>query len=415
MIVRTRHTFFILCFICFSGVTSAQDTLTIMYYNILNYSPAIPENTQNLKGIVHYINPDVFAVNEISNDTSAKHILTYVLNTDTLHHYRKTIYNDGPDTDNMLFYNSDKLSLALQDTIQTELRIIDEYLLYYNDSAYISQHDTVFFDFYVAHLKSSQGYEQDRLGEIMKLENHWNETPSRKNIFLGGDMNFYNDGESALIELLTPGLYQMNDPLDSIANWHDNPLYSHIHTQSTRTRQFGGGASGGLDDRFDFIFVSNDIMQGSNGVRYIPGTYESFGNDGKHLNDSLTALPMNPAIPDSLTYYLYNMSDHLPVIMKTYINFDASIPNYQNKDEEDPIIIYPNPSKGNLIISIKNMKGEVHLEISSLTGLIKKYYTLIPINDGLSALSIGNLENGVYIARIIINNKYFSKKIIVLK
>jgi len=386
-----------------------------MYYNILNYSPSNTANKNNLKGIVNYIHPDVFAVNEISNDTSAKHILQYVLNIDSSHHYKKAAYTDGPDTDNMLFYNSDKLSLALQDTVQTDLRIIDEYLLYYNNSAYISQHDTAFLDFYIAHLKASQGYEQDRLGEIQKLENHWNEKPGRKNIFIGGDMNFYTATEPGLVKLLDTGAYQMNDPLDSIADWHDSLTYAHLHTQSTRLRQFGGGASGGLDDRFDFIFVSNDVMQGNNQVRYIPGTYKAFGNDGHHLNDSLTALPLDPEIPDSVTYELYNMSDHLPVIMKVYLNFDASLPRVETASNNEPFVVFPNPSTGEFNLLLKNYNDEAEVVIYSLMGQEEQQCRIVPVSNGISSIQIKNLESGVYFANIKINNKYYSKKIVVIR
>ena len=49
------------------------------------------------------------------------------------------------------------------------------------------------------------------------------------------------------------------DPIDRIGNWHNNSSFSDVHTQSPRTAQFGGGASGGMDDRFDFILFSKCI------------------------------------------------------------------------------------------------------------------------------------------------------------
>jgi len=411
MFLKLILSIFVFSFIILSA--AAQDTLTFMYYNILNYSPAVPENTHNLKNITQYIKPDIFVLNEISNDTSATNILMYVLNIDSTCHYKKADFTDGPDTDNMLFYNSDKLSLYKQDTILTDLRIINEYLLYYNDSAYISQHDTVFLDIYSVHLKSNTGNEQQRLDEVIRFKNHLYENLSRKNIFFGGDMNFYNSLEPALTELLSPGLYQLNDPLDSIGDWHDNPLYSHIHTQSTRTRQFGGGADGGLDDRFDFIFVSNDIMNGTNQLKYIQGTHRALGNDGHHLNDSLTSLPLDPDIPENITYSLYDQSDHLPVIMKVYLNFDASLPRSLIND--DSFQLYPNPSSGNIDFSIKlNNKTKAELELFTSTGQLKQIFLIEPGNAGQHIISVKNLENGVYIARLLTDKNVFSKKLIVV-
>lgn len=399
------------------SVASAQDTLTIMYYNILNYVPSNSANTKNLKNIVHYVNPDIFAINEISDDTSSSHILQYVMNTDSISHYKRADFIDGPDTDDMLYYNSSKLSLISHDTIQTALRLINEYLLFYNDANYLSQHDTVYFDVYIAHLKASSGStnELDRLNEVLKFKNYLSNHTFRKNVFFGGDMNFYGSYEPALIELQTAGTYKMNDPLDSIGNWHDLAFYSHIHTQSTRVRQFGGGAYGGLDDRFDFIFVSNDVISGSSQLKYIPGTYVAFGNDGHHFNDSLNALPLNPNIPDSITYSLYDQSDHLPVVMKTYLNFDASIQESPAFSDENIFTIFPNPASDMIYINSLIKDSNCRLEIYTMDGQ-KKYST--EFSNGFinqKNISLKNFKSGIYYIRILTQGKAFSKRLVVIQ
>src|SRR5690606_6406171 len=83
-------------------------------------------------------------------------------------------------------------------------------------------------------------------------------------------------------------------------------------TQSTRTRQFGGGASGGLDDRFDMILMSQTVME-EGGVFFLPGSYFAFGNDGNHYNDSINKMP-NTAVTQQIANALHYASDHLPVI-----------------------------------------------------------------------------------------------------
>jgi hypothetical protein len=394
----------LLFFILLSYKMRAQDTLTIMYYNILNYSPTVSENANNLRIITRCAKPDLFAVDEISDDTSANHIVMYVLNTDSSKHYKKAGYTPGPDTDNMLFYNSDKVSLYSQDTILTDLRIINEYRLFYNNAAYISQHDTIFFYLYIAHLRSSTGTAnaQSRLLEVNKFEEHLNKVPNRQNIFFGGDFNFYDNTEPALNTLIAVGPYQFFDPLDSIGNWHDNAQYSHIHTQSTRVRQFGGGATGGLDDRFDFIMVNNDIMKGSDQMKYIPGTYKTLGNDGHHLNDSLTAFPLDPEIPDSVTYALYNQSDHLPVIMNVYLNYDASIQEQNNSGETQLLKSFPNPvsDRCNITLSCKHI-DDADISIFDMIGN-KVSASNIVLHNGNNniMLDFNNYREGVYFIKI---------------
>lgn len=310
---------------------NAQDTLTVMYYNILSYTPANFEKTHYLKDITKSITPDILVLNEISSDSVCWHILNFVLNTEGDTNYSKAEFTDGPNSDNMLFYNSDKLKLLSQDTVQTDLRLINGYELYLNDPVFTSQYDSVKFWVFGAHLKASLGTanEQQRLVEVQKFIQHLLIGDEKKNILFGGDMNFYSSKEPALEYLLSPGPYQFFDPLDAIGDWHDYALYSHLHTQSTRTIAFGGGAAGGLDDRFDFIFISDGLKNGTNYAKYLSDTYLSFGNDGYHLNDSITSLPHYNNLPDNITDALYRMSDHLPVIMKIIVNYDVSI--YEKK------------------------------------------------------------------------------------
>ena len=42
-----------------------------------------------------------------------------------------------------------------------------------------------------------------------------------------------------------------------------------------------------MDDRFDFIFVSEDILSGNDGVMYVENTYVAEGQDGNHYNQSI--------------------------------------------------------------------------------------------------------------------------------
>ena len=70
-------------------------------------------------------------------------------------------------------------------------------------------------------------------------------------------------------------------------------------------------STGGLDDRFDLILVSQSVKD-SGGITYIPGSYTTFGNDGNHLNRALNELP-NAVVEDDIATALYYSSDHLPV------------------------------------------------------------------------------------------------------
>ena len=297
-----------------------QDTLEVMYYNILNYPGSTPERVDYFKTINQYIKADIILVNEIRSELGADLLLLDGLNVYGLNNYQRAVFTNGDDSDNMLFYNSQKLVLYSQDTIETALRLINEYVMYYKTETYSPSTDTIFLRFYSAHLKASPGSdnEQKRLAEVLEYKEHINEKPNAQNIFFGGDFNTYSSSDPAYQSLINDGLFPLDDPLLA-GNWHINDDYASIHTQSPRTAQFGGGAYGGMDDRFDFILYSDDVVDGTNGVTYIPNSCYALGNDGNHFDISLLDPPVNTSVPDSIVQALYYMADHLPVLCKIEI------------------------------------------------------------------------------------------------
>ena len=301
---------------CILGLGSlhAQDTLKVMYYNVLNYPGSTSGRVEYFRTVTSYVQPDVLLISELISDEGALLLLNDGLNTGGTSSYQKAQFTNGTDSENMLFYNSNKLTLYSQDTIVTNLRLINEYVLYENSGNPLGA-DTNFMYFYSAHLKASTGptNRQKRMEEVMLLKQHLQEKGLEKNIFFGGDLNFYSATEPAYDSILTAGPVPLIDPLPA-GNWHNSVTYAAIHTQSTRTAQFGGGASGGIDDRFDFIFFSQDIIDGSHGIHYIPNSCKTFGNDGLHFNQSLLDAPGNSTLPDSVIQALYYMSDHMPVV-----------------------------------------------------------------------------------------------------
>ena len=172
--------------------------------------------------------------------------------------------------------------------------------------------------------------------------------PVQSNIIVGGDFNFYGAGtEPAWNELTNNGVQRLNDPTNRVGNWHDNSTFSDVHTQATRSSANpggSGGATGGVDDRFDFLLANNYVINGGAGVRYIPNTYDVIGNDGNKFNVSIIENLPNTDVPDSVRDALFNMSDHMPVVLQIQIdrdvvilpveliNFDAT-PNHLNEVE----------------------------------------------------------------------------------
>lgn len=332
-----------LLLIIISISTQAQyDTLRLMYYNVLDFPISDPGREARFRTINQFVKADILCITELKSAEGANLILNDALNIYGIDYYQMATYITGDFSENLIYFNSNKLGLVSQDVIYTSLRDINEYVLYYKSVDLAVTQDTVYFYFYIAHLKASQGFEQERLDEVNDFLTHLNGLSNPENVFFGGDFNLYGSSEPAYQAIINNSQVNLNDPLTS-GEWHNNPTYSDIHTQSTRTVDFGNGSTGGLDDRFDFIFFTDDVNSGSQKVKYIPNSCKAFGNDGNHLNLDLIDPPSNPEVPDSVIQALYYGSDHLPVICDLRVEALSAVSNSKMMITE---IMYNPPEAG---------------------------------------------------------------------
>jgi hypothetical protein len=180
-------------------------------------------------------------------------------------------------------------------------------------------------------------------------------------------MNFYTSDETGFQYLINPaaGNVQFTDPVDQIGPWHNNYSYRDYHTQSTHSVETECPSYGGLDDRFDFIFVSDDIIAGDNDMQYLPESYKTLGQDGNHYNDAVNYGTNNSA-PANVIEALYNASDHLPVLAE----FVVGSGNYISVESTDDIDIRTSVNAdGNVKIDIEQcVPGKGTIRVYDLTG-----------------------------------------------
>ncbi len=265
----------------------SQDTIRVMTYNILKYNGT--SRNDYLKTVVSSVDPDVIMVQEMYS-AGVNSFLTNVLNES----YLTIEFHDGPDTDSHIYYKEDKLVFIEADYLDTALRDIAEY-----EMRIKSNDETVFI--YSMHLKASSGSdnEQKRLAETTILRDQLNRHRPGTNFILVGDFNIYKSAEPAyqkLIQEENNPSGQSFDPIDTPGDWHADSKFASVHTQSPRAGDpFGGGANGGLDDRFDFILISNSLWD-----NVLVSSYTSYGNDGQHFDISINDAPTNSAVGQSM-------------------------------------------------------------------------------------------------------------------
>ncbi len=377
---------------------TAQDTISVMAYNILNFPLTSSAKVDTLKYIVQYKNPDIFMVTELTSLYGSNLILNNALNVNGVNYYAAAQFIDGPDTDNNLYYNSNKFGLKFQEQISTDLRDISEYVLYYKSADLGTNPDTIFIYCYMVHLKASSGVtnENKRQQEAQVMMNHITTMhPQAENVIIGGDFNFYASSEPAYYTIANNSSLPMYDPVNRPGNWHNNSAFADIHTQATRTTLLpDGGNNGGMDDRFDMFFVSSDLMSGANRMIGILSSYEAVGQDGNRFNQSVIS-PANQAVPQNIASKLYHMSDHLPVYMEFALGGTIGINDWSQSNEFE---IY----QVNEFLRIKNKKH--HALTLRIYNSIGELITTKTFSDTDNYVNISALSLGMYIAYVVDEN-----------
>lgn len=313
---------------CFGsvGLFAQQVPLRVVSYNLLNFPDGrtdcgtsninLPNRVDTLRKIMQYLKPDILGGCEIQSEAGCDSILSRALNVFGTQHYQRALWspNNSGDIHNMLFYNSDKLALKEQRAISTSVRKIDQYILYVLDPTLPQHHDTIFIEVFMCHLKagSATADQNDRADQTAVLRAVLASRPTNRHLVVCGDLNTYRSSELCYQNLIVSGAGQMKDPINSPGNWTSNSSFAGIHTQSPRTSgSWACGATGGLDDRFDHILLSQNATTGSS-CQYQSNSYKAIGNDGAHYNQSLLT-GGNSQYPDSVVRAIFYLSDHLPV------------------------------------------------------------------------------------------------------
>lgn len=347
-----------------TGTPAVDSNIMVMSYNLLNY----PGSTADVRDpafrvVLGAVQPDVLVVQELSSLTGFNRYLNNVLNYDSVTYSGGTFIN-GPDSDNGIYFKTAKFQFVSNTPIATALRDINEFKL-----RHLATGDTLIF--YSAHLKASNTSADalSREAEVANLRSVTNTMDAGKYFMVCGDFNFYSSYEGAYQKLVQAGAYpngKFNDVVNMSGNWN-NAAYAIHHTQSPRTTAFGGGATGGMDDRFDMILFSDALMAGSGTYGLEANSYKAYGNDGLHYNQALNTPPYG-MYTSTITAALHDASDHIPVVVKlkyshSAINTQSAPLSYTQSTTVPLIALYPNPVQEMLYLEVAkgSLKGNVSL------------------------------------------------------
>ena len=397
----------------------AQDTLTVMQYNLLEYGNhnsgfadcyETNNNTQRkdecIRTIMDFVKPDILTVCEFgATQQLLTGFLRHNLNINGVDYWQSDniINYAGSNIINHIFYDSRKMGLKKHVALRTNPRDTDIYELYLKTPS-LAAGDTIKLICIVAHPKAGQGYESNRRALMQVAMDYVNQHYPTDNVLIMGDFNMYGASESGY-RLLTqtysnPSICFM-DPHGSVGvgEWNNNASFAPFHTQSTRSYSDECFSSGGLDDRFDFILMADEIAFSYNHMRYVQGSYHAVGNDGHHFNMSVDQ-GYNSSVPAAVAEALFDGSDHLPVTMKIAVDVHLGVED--NEVQNLQASVAPNPASDKAVVHFFNpSQGQMQFELYSLQGqLVQRESADFGEGAQRFELSLQDLTKGFYLLRI---------------
>lgn len=325
---------------------SSQTRIKAMFYNLLNYdnTNVSRAKTPFLKTVLDEVQPDLFMVCELKNDAASDYLFDNAVDTSNPD-FEKAPFNYGQSPDGgllqMVYYNGKKLILESNRIIPTNTRDINHYT--FRLKTVNNTTNPIKLEVFVTHLKASTG-STNRARRFLSIENFeqaLDDISEDSYVLFSGDFNFYTSNEEGFQKLIDPNnRIVMIDPIDRLADpfpndptvsdpfdfyassstyfWR-NISFADIHTQSTRVSNSGlvdqSGSTGGLDDRFDFIMMSENFKE-STDFYYVANSYKSIGNNGNCYNSFIADANCTGTYNQTLRTALMEFSDHLPVVME---------------------------------------------------------------------------------------------------
>ena len=418
--MKSKASFILLVFLLVTTLAKAQDILTVMQYNLLeygNYNSGFAScfetnnNTQHkdecIRTILDYVKPDILTVNEFgATDALQNDFLRHNLNINGVDWWQSDNRLNYANSNiiNHIFFDSRKMGLKRRVALRTNPRDTDVYELYMK-TAGLAAGDTIKLVCIVAHLKAGMGYESSRRACLQTAMDYVNQHYPTDNVLIMGDFNMYSSNESGyklLTQTYNPENIRFVDPLGSagIGEWHENSQYAPYHTQATLYWTDNDCRSGGgLDDRFDFILMADEIAFGYNRVRYVSNSYKAVGNDGQHFNQSIDQNGNN-SVPTAVLDALVDCSDHLPITMKLAVNAHLDVNEFSETSFQASIA--PNPATDVATVHFLNPKeGQVQFELYSLQGqLMAQKSSAFGMGVQQFELSLQDVTKGFYLLRL---------------
>ena len=385
----------------------SEAQLRLLSYNLLNFPTSnLAGRVDTLANIIDYTRPHLLMIQELENAEGLEQI-TDMMNDlgygDFTHPDFIPQQSPGSPSNQLqqsIVYDAEVLRLKSSSVVLTDYRDINEFVLYLNDPQLPNGSDTTFLYVYVTHLKSSTGSDNElaRLSMVNYLISHFEELPPNSNVIFAGDFNLYTNTEPAYTAITSEdNAIVLKDIFASYGDWPGATFpHKEILTQCTRTSViFNDGAGGGVDDRFDFILMSESLLETDNGLYYVEGSYKSIGNTGNCYNANITDCDIANPVPTDVLQSMYYMSDHIPQYCEL---FSDIIDNHGEINTVQPGFFFPygNIAQENLCFGLQGYNAPSGvITVYDVQG--KEIHSQILDDSNLQFLPSQKWQDGMYI------------------
>ena len=422
LFLRTTALAFVIFLVSMKGFS--QTRIKAMVYNLLNYSNdgTSQQKTPFLQTILQELSPDLLVVCELESESGSDYLFNNAivpLNPD----FQKAVYepnqSGNSNLQQMVYYNSKKLVLENSRVILADTRDINQYTFRLNNEN--SSSNPILIQVFVTHLKAATGLtnRQRRWSSINNFVDELGDLDPNSYVIFAGDFNFYTSNEEGYQALVNPNNpIVMLDPIDRPAEPFDpdeyltqdpyefyeedsdhfwrNSSFADIHTQSTRITNSGmvdtSGSIGGMDDRFDFIMMSENFSINTD-LYYVSDSYQSIGNNGNCYNSFINNTDCGGIYSQNLRDALIEFSDHAPVVME--IETTENVLSTENYVEAFGIL-GSNLVHTSLSLSINFNSSIRNLNIYNTNGQLIKSIELYNPTDNTVTVNVENLSQGIY-------------------
>ncbi|RZP15572.1 MAG: T9SS type A sorting domain-containing protein [Flavobacteriales bacterium] len=173
-----------------------------------------------------------------------------------------------------------------------------------------------------------------------------------------------------------------------------------------------------IEDSQNYLFADIEIATGTSANWSFPNwpshldhlliTNELF-SEFENENSEVKTIKIDDYL-SGWSEYDQNISDHRPVALK--LNMDSSLSITNISDDNAIFWNTPNPFKDQTVFKLNDLSENQRIEI--YTALGQKITTLYKIGVNTITWNSENFTNGIYIAKLIINNQQVSSKKLVL-